>query len=149
MGRFLNRFQPFNAGVVELVDTSDSKSDARKSVSVQVRPSVPLICKSPPQHAAKGWYNDPDCQTIPEYRRAAIKPRLIRLEHRLLTVKLDYSSSPRDCFYYSLHRAHQSCYFPRDGLFWRPVNGAKAFGANTGQSSQATPELLPKIGVRQ
>ena len=32
-----------NAGVVELVDTSDSKSDARNSVPVQVRPPVPII----------------------------------------------------------------------------------------------------------
>ena len=31
------------AGVVELVDTTDSKSVAFKSVPVQVRPPVPLI----------------------------------------------------------------------------------------------------------
>ncbi len=31
------------ASVVKLVDTSDSKSDAFKSVSVRVRPLVPLI----------------------------------------------------------------------------------------------------------
>ena len=31
------------AGVVELVDTSDSKSDASNSVPVQVRPPVPLF----------------------------------------------------------------------------------------------------------
>jgi hypothetical protein len=30
------------AGVVKLVDTSDSKSDALKSVPVRVRPPVPL-----------------------------------------------------------------------------------------------------------
>ena len=31
-----------NARVVELVDTPDSKSGARKSVTVQVRPLVPF-----------------------------------------------------------------------------------------------------------
>ena len=31
-----------HAGVVELVDTSDSKSDASNSVPVQVRPPVPI-----------------------------------------------------------------------------------------------------------
>lgn len=32
---------PSSAGVVKLVDTSDSKSDASDSVPVQVRPPVP------------------------------------------------------------------------------------------------------------
>ena len=31
-----------NAAVVELVDTSDSKSDSRKGVTVQVRSAVPF-----------------------------------------------------------------------------------------------------------
>lgn len=34
------------ASVVKLVDTSDSKSDAFKSVSVRVRPLVPYHCLS-------------------------------------------------------------------------------------------------------
>jgi hypothetical protein len=33
----------FDAGVVKLVDTRDSKSRALKSVPVQVRPSVPHL----------------------------------------------------------------------------------------------------------
>ena len=32
-----------NAAVVELVDTSDSKSDSRKGVTVQVRSAVPFL----------------------------------------------------------------------------------------------------------
>jgi hypothetical protein len=32
------------AGVVKLVDTSDSKSDASDGVPVQVRPPVPIQC---------------------------------------------------------------------------------------------------------
>ena len=35
------------AGVVELVDTGDSKSPALKSVPVQVRPSVPKASNAP------------------------------------------------------------------------------------------------------
>ena len=34
-----------NAAVVELVDTSDSKSDSRKGVTVQVRSAVPIYLK--------------------------------------------------------------------------------------------------------
>ena len=39
----------FTAGVVELVDTTDSKSVALKSVPVQVRPPVPSIPLKTPQ----------------------------------------------------------------------------------------------------
>ena len=83
MGRFLNRFQPFNAGVVELVDTSDSKSDARKSVSVQVRPSVPLIFICPSARAATNWYDNLDYQALPEHRRAGTGLKFIALARRL------------------------------------------------------------------
>lgn len=38
-------FSATHAGVVELVDTSDSKSDASNSVPVQVRPPVPAYSR--------------------------------------------------------------------------------------------------------
>jgi hypothetical protein len=42
MRRFLGLLYPLYAGVVKLVDTSDSKSDASNGVPVQVRPPVPI-----------------------------------------------------------------------------------------------------------
>ena len=42
-----------------------------------------IIFKFPSEAAAKGWYNDPDYQTLSEHRRAGTKLKFLTLVHAL------------------------------------------------------------------